>query len=74
MLIIFLTVFQKLKATMNSTSSHHEEVEQQQDEEPRVVESFAVNLNEEAEKGNIDPLIGRDDELERTLQVLKPSP
>ncbi|NMP32394.1 ATP-dependent Clp protease ATP-binding subunit ClpA [Thalassotalea sp. M1531] len=47
-----------------------EEIEQQPDEEPRVVESFAVNLNEEAKKGNIDPLIGRDDELERTLQVL----
>ena len=48
----------------------HEEVEQATEEEPRVVESFAVNLNEEAKKGNIDPLIGRDDELERTLQVL----
>ena len=51
-------------------SNNHDDVEQQQDEEPRVVESFAVNLNEEAKKGNIDPLIGRDDELERTLQVL----
>ena len=41
-----------------------------QAEEPRTIENFAVNLNEEALKGNIDPLIGRDDELERTLQVL----
>ena len=47
-----------------------DEVEHQVEEEPRVVESFAVNLNEEAKKGNIDPLIGRDNELERTLQVL----
>lgn len=47
-----------------------EEIEPRNEEEPRVVESFAVNLNEEAKKGNIDPLIGRDDELERTLQVL----
>lgn len=39
-------------------------------EEPRVIENFSVNLNEEALKGNIDPLIGRDNELERTLQVL----
>ena len=44
--------------------------EKQIEEEPRVIENFAVNLNEEALKGNIDPLIGRDDELERTLQVL----
>ena len=46
-----------------------DEVEQQV-EEPRTIENFSVNLNEEALKGNIDPLIGRDDELERTLQVL----
>ncbi|MFD2166792.1 ATP-dependent Clp protease ATP-binding subunit ClpA [Thalassotalea euphylliae] len=53
-----------------STTGSVEDIEQRQEEEPRVVESFAVNLNEEAKKGNIDPLIGRDDELERTLQVL----
>lgn len=47
-----------------------EDIEPQSEEEPRVVESFAVNLNEEAKKGSIDPLIGRDSELERTLQVL----
>ncbi len=40
------------------------------EEEQRTIENFAVNLNEEARKGHIDPLIGRDDELERTLQVL----
>ena len=39
-------------------------------EEPRTIENFAQNLNQEALKGNIDPLIGRDSELERTLQVL----
>jgi len=40
------------------------------EEEPRTIENFSTNLNEEALKGNIDPLIGRGDELERTLQVL----
>ena len=44
--------------------------EPQVEDEPRTIENFSVNLNEEALKGNIDPLIGRDDELERTLQVL----
>ena len=43
---------------------------EQAQEEPRTIENFSVNLNEEAIKGNIDPLIGRDSELERTLQVL----
>jgi len=44
--------------------------EAQVGEEPRTIDNFATNLNEEARKGNIDPLIGRDSELERTLQVL----
>ncbi|EHR6738325.1 ATP-dependent Clp protease ATP-binding subunit ClpA [Vibrio parahaemolyticus] len=34
------------------------------------LESFATNLNQVAKAGNIDPLIGRDKELERTIQVL----
>lgn len=34
------------------------------------LEKYATNLNEEALKGNIDPLIGREQEVERTIQVL----
>jgi len=34
------------------------------------LKAFAVNLMVEAEEGRIDPLIGRQRELERTLQVL----
>lgn len=34
------------------------------------LESFATNLNVLAKQGQIDPLIGRDKELERTIQVL----
>lgn len=58
------------KIDQNEPNHISDDIEPQAEEEPRVVESFAVNLNEEAKKGNIDPLIGRDDELERTLQVL----
>ncbi|NNJ92287.1 MAG: ATP-dependent Clp protease ATP-binding subunit ClpA [Gammaproteobacteria bacterium] len=32
--------------------------------------SYATNLNEVAKQGKIDPLIGREQEVERTLQVL----
>jgi ATP-dependent Clp protease ATP-binding subunit ClpA len=35
-----------------------------------ALESFAVNLVERARQGKIDPLVGRDNELERTMQVL----
>ncbi|MDH5218301.1 MAG: AAA family ATPase, partial [Gammaproteobacteria bacterium] len=34
------------------------------------LESYATNLNELARKGEIDPLIGRKEEVERTVQVL----
>lgn len=54
----------------DSNGSTIEEGEQISEEEPRTIENFSVNLNEEALKGNIDPLIGRDSELERALQVL----
>ncbi|HXH90314.1 MAG TPA: ATP-dependent Clp protease ATP-binding subunit ClpA [Thermoanaerobaculia bacterium] len=46
------------------------------DEQPAPEQSgdplklFAVNLNEKAGKGEIDPLIGRGPELERTVQIL----
>ncbi|WP_272538776.1 MULTISPECIES: ATP-dependent Clp protease ATP-binding subunit ClpA [unclassified Providencia] len=43
-------------------------------EEPPVSEdhmdNFTTNLNQQAKKGNIDPLVGRQAELERTIQVL----
>ena len=34
------------------------------------LQEFAANLNELAKEGKIDPLIGREDEVERTIQVL----
>jgi ATP-dependent Clp protease ATP-binding subunit ClpA len=34
------------------------------------LEAYAVNLNAEAETGRIDPLIGRHEEVERTVQIL----
>ena len=35
-----------------------------------ALESYAANLNERAREGRIDPLIGRADEVNRTIQVL----
>jgi ATP-dependent Clp protease ATP-binding subunit ClpA len=35
-----------------------------------ALDSWAVNLNEKARAGKVDPLIGRDAELKRTIQVL----
>ena len=35
-----------------------------------ALQSYCVNLNEKAAQGKIDPLIGRDMEIERTIQIL----
>ncbi|MGC1508367.1 ATP-dependent Clp protease ATP-binding subunit ClpA [Ketobacter sp. MCCC 1A13808] len=34
------------------------------------LESYATNLNDQALAGRIDPLVGRDEEVERTVQIL----
>lgn len=46
-----------------------EEQRTEQSSEDKL-ENFAINLNLLAKSGGIDPLIGRDKELERTVQVL----
>ncbi len=35
-----------------------------------ALDQFCTNLNEQARRGKIDPLIGRQDEIERTVQIL----
>ncbi|MCK5295535.1 MAG: ATP-dependent Clp protease ATP-binding subunit ClpA [Alphaproteobacteria bacterium] len=35
-----------------------------------VLEAYCVNLNQKAKEGKIDPLIGREKEIDRTIQVL----
>ncbi|MEX0803930.1 MAG: ATP-dependent Clp protease ATP-binding subunit ClpA [Candidatus Binatia bacterium] len=47
---------------------HAEEEKSGQRQSP--LKAFAVDLVEKARQGSIDPLIGRDDEIERTIHVL----
>src|SRR5205814_9787822 len=35
-----------------------------------ALDAYCVNLNEKAKKGRIDPLIGREQEISRTIQIL----
>ena len=44
--------------------------EEAADEKKSPLESFCVNLNEKASQGRVDPLVGREDVLERIMQVL----
>ncbi|MEC7107426.1 MAG: AAA family ATPase, partial [Pseudomonadota bacterium] len=61
---------------IEGTSEDSEEAELGEGEEAEgekrssALESFATNLNEEAKAGRIDPLVGRDEEVERAVQIL----
>ena len=57
-----------------SQRNEHEPNEQQQEQEDKTrnnpLESFTHNLNQHVLQGRIDPLIGRDKEVERVIQTL----
>ncbi|MEM1412664.1 MAG: Clp protease N-terminal domain-containing protein, partial [Pseudomonadota bacterium] len=51
-------------------SASSETVEENVEASQSPLDLYATNLNERALAGHIDPLIGRDSEIERTIQVL----
>ncbi|MGR8978487.1 MAG: ATP-dependent Clp protease ATP-binding subunit ClpA [Gammaproteobacteria bacterium] len=53
-----------------SEDRHSESLNPDAEASGSPLDKYATNLNEEALKGRIDPLIGREKELERTIQVL----
>jgi ATP-dependent Clp protease ATP-binding subunit ClpA len=53
-----------------SVSSDSDEVVDEGEAAKTPLESYAVNLNERAKAGKVDPLIGRDTEVHRVVQIL----
>jgi len=41
------------------------------EEQRQALEKYTIDLTEHAEQGKLDPVIGRDDEIRRTIQVLQ---
>jgi ATP-dependent Clp protease ATP-binding subunit ClpA len=62
----------KVPGESQDEEGHNEAEEPRGDEKETAspLESFAANLNEMARQGRIDPLIGRQAEVERTIQIL----
>ena len=54
------------------SASHHSSADDSGGEETGVIqmEQFVTNLNQRVLEGRVDPLIGRDEELNRTVQIL----
>ncbi|WP_169568603.1 ATP-dependent Clp protease ATP-binding subunit ClpA [Sneathiella limimaris] len=54
----------------SETHKSAEEEEKGPAEASEALDAYCVNLNEKASRGKIDPLIGRQAEVERTIQIL----
>ncbi len=60
----------KLEITESLTEEKHKEEKVVTPKEDGDLANYTVNLNEVAKSGKIDPVIGREDELNRVMQVL----
>jgi ATP-dependent Clp protease ATP-binding subunit ClpA len=58
------------KGSAESSSSEGEEGGGEKNEKASPLEQFTQNLNQLAKEGKIDPLIGREYEVERVIQIL----
>ena len=59
-----------LKAAILELRKGRKITEQSAEDEFSALSKFAVNLNERAESGKLDPIIGRDEEIRRILHIL----
>ena len=59
-----------VRGAENAETGNQGENGERQGGQSSALADFCVNLNEKAKAGKIDPLIGRDAELRRTIQVL----
>jgi ATP-dependent Clp protease ATP-binding subunit ClpB len=59
-----------LKAAINELRKGAKVTSQSAEETYNSLNKFAINLNEQAKKGKLDPVIGRDEEIRRVLQIL----
>ncbi|MBB6261636.1 ATP-dependent Clp protease ATP-binding subunit ClpA [Paenochrobactrum gallinarii] len=58
------------EASSEDNSANHSEADEAQKKKPDALTAYCVNLNEKAKSGRIDRLIGRQSEIDRTIQVL----
>ena len=59
-----------LKAAIDELRKGKNATSQSAEEQYNALSKYAINLNERARQGKLDPVIGRDDEIRRVLQIL----
>ena len=61
---------EKMKAAITELRKGKKVTDQNAENQYNSLKKFAVNLNELAENGKLDPIIGRDEEIRRILHIL----
>lgn len=59
-----------LKAAINELRKGGKVTSQTAEETYNALNKYAINLNDQVKKGKLDPVIGRDEEIRRVLQIL----
>jgi ATP-dependent Clp protease ATP-binding subunit ClpB len=59
-----------LKAAINELRKGAKVTSQSAEDTYNALNKFAINLNDQVKKGKLDPVIGRDEEIRRVLQIL----
>ena len=59
-----------LKEAIKELRKGRKVTDQQSDNQYNALKKFAINLNERAENGKLDPIIGRDEEIRRIMHIL----
>ena len=59
-----------LRSALQEVRGSHRVTDQSPEEKYQALERYTRNLTEEARKGKLDPVIGRDEEIRRVMQVL----
>ena len=60
----------ELQAAIDELRKGKKATAQGAEDQYNSLEKYAINLNERAQQGKLDPVIGRDDEIRRVLQIL----
>lgn len=56
--------------TMQDLRGSHRVVDQDPESKYQSLQKYTIDLTEQARAGKLDPIIGRDDEIRRTMQIL----
>lgn len=62
---------EKVEAAIDNLRGGQKVEDQNAEETRQALEKYTVDLTERAEQGRLDPVIGRDEEIRRTVQVLQ---